>query len=370
MLLQVLLDLLQVGAGLLDPRALRRPVVDHDLQAAGVGEVQLRHEAKTENRQDQQSHHARPGTITPKADRQRQQRGGNAGRTRPDRARSGPARVSGPATWRCTAAAPIVWQKTQLKKQRNGHDREQAAGVFARVVARRKDRVERHAGHHGRPQERPGRPAGRFDGRLLPIHSLRDADHDAVGHDDRVVDHHPHGDDHCAERDAMQVDAHDGHDDERAEDRKHQPADADDDPRAHAHRQRQERQHDDDGFQQADHEGPNRLAHLVGLPRDALDVDSDGQVGHAVRRAGGRWPAPPGPRSRRRRAPAPARWPAARCGAGVASAGRRSRRTPWRNRGCARISSRPALRRQSPGRRCLRATGTRRSGRRECRCVR
>ena len=55
---------------------------------------------------------------------------------------------------------------------------------------------------------------------FLPIHSLRNADHNAVGHDDRVIDHHPHGDDHCTERNPMKVDAHDGHDDERAENRK------------------------------------------------------------------------------------------------------------------------------------------------------
>ncbi len=77
----------------------------------------------------------------------------------------------------------------------------------------------------------------------------------------------------------MQIDAHNGHDHERSQNGEHQPADADDDPHAPTHRQREHHEHDDDRLGQVDHEPANGIVHQIGLPRDSLNFDTDGQLG-------------------------------------------------------------------------------------------
>ena len=65
-------DALDTHAGLLNSSSLRRPVIDHDLQSAGIGEVQLGHPAKAHDGNQQPPHHAAQKGQTI-ADRQRQQ---------------------------------------------------------------------------------------------------------------------------------------------------------------------------------------------------------------------------------------------------------------------------------------------------------
>ncbi len=169
MLLQELFDPLQVGAGLLNSRALRGPVVDHELQPAGVRKIHLLHEAETEDGDDQQPHHA-PQEQHPVTDGQGQELPEGLVELALIRIGLGlaglGARQDGDAQQRGRGLA-----EDPAQDQRNRHHREQAPGDFARVVGRGENRVERHASDHRRPQQRPGRPAGRFDGRLLAIHA-------------------------------------------------------------------------------------------------------------------------------------------------------------------------------------------------------
>jgi hypothetical protein len=122
-------------------------------------------------------------------------------------------------------------------------------------------------------------------------------------------------------------------------------------------------QHDDHGFDQADHKGADRLAtssdchamRSISMPTGSVAFSS------AIRRS----MACP---TRTTFSPAAGAmaiaiaWrPLCRSSS---PAGRCIRRTPWRNRGCAGFRRAPSRRRRSPDRRCPRAFGTRRWARR------
>jgi hypothetical protein len=332
LLLQHPLDLLQVFRNLLDPHALRRPVIDHDLAAAAVGEEQLRHEAETVARHDKQNHQtAQEGD--PPADRPAQQAA--------KAAEKGRLIDIGLFLARLGRRQPAQGQHRRdrlaedpTEQQRNRHDREQAARVLARAVGRREDGIEGHAGDDRRAQQGDRRLAGRFDRRPLAVHALSEPHDDPVDHDDGVVDHHPHRDDQRAQRNSLQIDAHHPHHDETGQDRKDQAADADDQADAKAHRHGDDHEHDRHGLQQVGDEGVDGFADRIRLPRDLLDADPDRQFFdqfgqsridgsadmHHVLAGPGRDRHGDG-----RHAVLPEQ---------AGAADRRSRTTRWRNRGC------------------------------------
>jgi hypothetical protein len=161
--------------------------------------------------------------------------------------------------------------------QRDARHPEQHADVLAGLALREPDRNEsRHcnerAGQHRKRRRRIGE---RRRGQLVePFLQL------AVHHlhrDHRIIDQQAERNDERAERDAVQVDPHHRHDEERR--RQHQRnGQRHDEAGPPAERQQRHDQHDADGLGQRLQEFMHRFADHMRLVRDAADLDADRMI--------------------------------------------------------------------------------------------
>ncbi len=170
--------------------------------------------------------------------------------------------------------------------QGQADDAEDVLRVFARAgpgeadgeVARRGDERARQ---HRESGAGPGEGAGAH-----PVPTLLQLHRHGLDGDDRVVHEQTQGDDHGAERDALQVDTEQPHGHEHAgEHERH--ADRDDDPGAPTQRQEADQQHDAEGCEEAALELAHVLADDLGLVVDAGEVDAEGKLRLDLVQAGG-----------------------------------------------------------------------------------
>ena len=161
--------------------------------------------------------------------------------------------------------------------ERDARHPEQGADVLAGLALREADRDEAGHGDKGARQhrERGGRVGERRSAELvvpfleLPVHHL-DRDHG-------IVDKQPQRDDQGAKRDALQVDPHHRHDEERRG-QHHRDGQGDDQAGAPAERQKRNHEHDADRLGQRLEKLVDRLADDLRLVRDAAELDADRQI--------------------------------------------------------------------------------------------
>ncbi len=99
----------------------------------------------------------------------------------------------------------------------------------------------------------------------------------SVRRDDGVVHHHSESDDQGAERDPLQVDPHQGHEDEGRGEREDQ-REGDHHPHAPPHEQGHDDDDDDERLDEGVEEPVDGFADDLGLPVDLVDLDADRQV--------------------------------------------------------------------------------------------
>ena len=161
--------------------------------------------------------------------------------------------------------------------ERDARHPEQGADVLAGLALREADRDEAGHGDKGASQhrERGGRVGERRGAELvvpfleLPVHHL-DRDHG-------IVDKQPQRDDQGAKRDALQVDPHHRHDEERRG-QHHGNGQGDDQAGPPAKRQERNHEHDADRLGQRLEKLVDRFADDLRLVRDAAELDADGQI--------------------------------------------------------------------------------------------
>ena len=270
-------DRLKLGNGGIDgfdPGAFGGVEVDHEFRHGGGREEKLRHRSKADHRR-----HKR--------------RNRNANRQEPDADRGLQNAAIGPEKrrlFRIFGLGLRLGQEHHALQGRDGHGqkpahqkrqphhRKQRAAVFARALDRGKDRVERHDRHKCRPKQRDRRALGRINRGLHPVHPLGHANACAIGHNDRIVDHHAQRNDQRAQRHALQINAEHRQRNEGGQNGQDQPR-SDDDPHAQAHRQRQHNQHNRNRLPQTDQEARHGGIHIIGLPVHLADLDPHGQLG-------------------------------------------------------------------------------------------
>ena len=155
------------------------------------------------------------------------------------------------------------------RHQRDRHDPEDAAGIFADRRIGKADRQEAGRRHQ---RARQHRKRGGFPGKgrgADAVPALLHLHHHHLDRDDGVVDQQPERDDQRAERDAVQVERHRVHDDE--DDRQHQRhRQRHHDAGAPAQRQERDEQHDRQRLDEGVHEfADGVLDHLAAGRRSA-----------------------------------------------------------------------------------------------------
>ena len=163
--------------------------------------------------------------------------------------------------------------------ERHGDDGEQREAVLPGVVVGEADRHEaedgdQRAGQHGEGGGGIGEGCG-----LRFLHALLDLrDHHLDG-DHGIVDEKAEGDDERAERDALQADVHGLHGDE--DDREHERnGQGDDDPSPDPEAEEAHHENDDDRLDERLGEAADGLLHDLGLVRDEVELDADGETLH------------------------------------------------------------------------------------------
>ncbi|OIQ74920.1 hypothetical protein GALL_434200 [mine drainage metagenome] len=159
------------------------------------------------------------------------------------------------------------------RDQRDRHDPENAAGIFAHGRIGKADRQE--AGRRDQ-RSRQHRKGGGFPGKGCRTHAvpaLLHLHHHHLDRDDGVVDQQPERDDQGAERDPVQIERHRIHDDK--DDCQHQRhRQGHHDAGAPAQRDERDEQHDRKRLDEGMHEFADRMFDNFRLVGDPVDIDA------------------------------------------------------------------------------------------------
>ncbi|MGY4425759.1 hypothetical protein ACVWY2_008208 [Bradyrhizobium sp. JR6.1] len=168
--------------------------------------------------------------------------------------------------------------------ERNRHDPEDAAGIFADRRIGKAD-GEEASGCDQRPREHRKRSGFPGKGRRLhAVPALFHFHHHHLDRDDGVVDQEAERNDQRAERDAVQIERHRvHHDEDDAEHQRHRECHHD--AGAPAERDKGDEQHDRERLDEGVHELADGVLDHLGLVGDLLDVDA---LRHRLQELGGR----------------------------------------------------------------------------------